>query len=195
MLAKGKGAEPRFPQKPQFGPTAPLVHSCSLILSALLDPSPALHAQEPAERSSAPALRTAQSKAHASGVQGLKDQQRTTMRPPEQKGPLPQGCIRTAVHRRRSPPPPPWTPPFLPFQCLRLTAKNFLRRLRCQEDLRLKGFGPPSAGTIGGPWEKGGSQPTPLPPPLQTPPSPLLIHPCPALLSDGPHDMCRACGC
>ena len=21
----------------------------------------------------------------------------------------PQGCIRTAVHRRRSPPPPPWT--------------------------------------------------------------------------------------
>ena len=23
--------EPRFPQKPQFGPTAPLVHSCSLI--------------------------------------------------------------------------------------------------------------------------------------------------------------------
>ena len=45
-------------------------------------------------------------------------------------------------------------------------------------------FGPPSAGTIGGPWEEGGpSQTSPRPPPLQTPrpapPSPLLIHPCP----------------
>ena len=31
-----------------------------------------------------------------------------------------------------SPCPPP---PILPFQCLRLTARIFLRRLRCQEDL------------------------------------------------------------
>ena len=26
-----QGLDPTFPQKPQFGPTAPLVHSCSLI--------------------------------------------------------------------------------------------------------------------------------------------------------------------
>ena len=31
-------------------------------------------------------------------------------------------------------PPPPRTPPLLPFQCLRLTTKIVLRRLRCQED-------------------------------------------------------------
>ena len=61
--------------------------------------------------------------------------------------------------------PPPGPPP-LPFQYLRLTAKILLRRLRCQEDLRVKIFGPPSAGTIG-PWEEGGSQPTPPPPPLR----------------------------
>ena len=34
--------------------------------------------------------------------------------------------------------------PPLPFQCLRLTAKILLRRLRCQEDLSFKIFGPPS---------------------------------------------------
>ena len=50
---------------------------------------------------------------------------------------------------------PPGPPP-LPFQCLRLTAKTLLRRLRCQEDLHFKMFGPPSAGVIGGPWEEGG---------------------------------------
>ena len=56
----------------------------------------------------------------------------------------------------------PWTrPPLLPFQCLRLTAKVLLRRLRCQEDLSSKIVGPPSAGTIGGPC-----QPTPPPPPV-----------------------------
>ena len=78
------------------------------------------------------------------------------------------------------PPPPPLRPPsLLPFQCLRLTANILLRRLRCQEDLRFKNFGPPSAGTIGGPWEEGGpSQPPPLPiprpcanPPPPSPPS------------------------
>ena len=50
-----------------------------------------------------------------------------------------------------------------------------LRRFRCQEDLRFKIVGPPSAGAIGGPWEKEGSQPNPPSPllPLQTPhPSP-----------------------
>ena len=41
--------------------------------------------------------------------------------------------------------------------------QNFLR-LRCQEDLSFKMFAPPSAATIGGPWEEGGGG---LPPPLQ----------------------------
>ena len=36
-------------------------------------------------------------------------------------------------------------PPLLPFQCLRLTAKFLLRRLRCQEDLR-----PKDSGFLGG---------------------------------------------
>ena len=81
---------------------------------------------------------------------------------------------------------PPLDPPcLLPFQCLRLTAKIWLRRLWCQEDLRFKIFGPPLEGTTGGSWEEGGG-------PSQTPfrshllihplpPSPpLLIHPCPS---------------
>ena len=71
------------------------------------------------------------------------------------------------------PPPPPGPPPLLPFQCLRLTARILLRRIRRRKDLSLKNFGPPSAGTIRGPWEEGGSQPNP--------PPPLLIHPCPSL--------------
>ena len=83
-----------------------------------------------------------------------------------------QGWIRTAVHRRKrggGVPPPPRTP-LLPFQCLRLTAKVLLRRLRRQDNLSLKIVGTPSAVTIGGPKEDGGpSQPPPLP--LQTPPS------------------------
>ena len=66
-----------------------------------------------------------------------------------------QGRIRTAVHCRRTPPPLDPPPPLLPFQCRRLTAKILLRSLRCQDDLSLKNFGPPSAGTIGGPWEEG----------------------------------------
>ena len=65
-----------------------------------------------------------------------------------------QSCITTAVHRRRrgggTPPPP------LPFRCLRLTAKILLRRFRCQKDLGLKIFGPPSAGTVGGPLSDSG---------------------------------------
>ena len=55
-------------------------------------------------------------------------------------------------------------PPLRPFQCWRLTAKILLRCLRCQEDL-CKILGPPSAGTIGGPSEEGGSLPTPPGPP------------------------------
>ena len=58
-------------------------------------------------------------------------------------------------------------PPLLLFQCLRLTAKILLRCLRCQQDLRFKIFGPPSAGIIGGPGEEGGvpaKSPCPLPP-------------------------------
>ena len=45
--------------------------------------------------------------------------------------PPPQACIGTAVHRRRR---GGGNPPLLPFQCLRLTAKILLRRLRPQED-------------------------------------------------------------
>ena len=86
------------------------------------------------------------------------------------------------------PPLDPPSPPLLPFQCLRLTAKILLRRLQFQEDLSFKNFGPPSAGTIGGPREEWGSQPTspppssgPPPPPLQvspSPPPPPTPHPC-----------------
>ena len=90
-------------------------------------------------------------------------------------------CVRAPNSRRqrsaaamyqtgRYPPPPP----LLPFQWLTLTAKILLRRLRCQEDFSFKIGGPPSTGTIGGPWEKGGSQPTP---------PPFLIHPWPCLVS------------
>ena len=59
--------------------------------------------------------------------------------------------------------PPP--PSLLLFQCWRLTAKILLRRLRCQEDLSFKTLGPPSVGTIGGPWEEGGPSQTRPPPP------------------------------
>ena len=62
----------------------------------------------------------------------------------------------------------PWTP--LPFPCLRLTAKILLRPLRCQEDLRFKNCGLPSAGTIGGPWEEGGPSQPPSSPPFRPPP-------------------------
>ena len=57
------------------------------------------------------------------------------------------------------------TPPPLPFQCSRLTAKILLWRLRRQEDLSVKTFGLPSAGAMGGPKEEGVSQPDPPPPP------------------------------
>ena len=67
--------------------------------------------------------------------------------------------------------PPP--PALLPFQCLRLTAKSLLWRLRCQEDLSFKSsrpaFGGDHRGTLGG---VGGVPAKPPPPalPLQTPP-------------------------
>ena len=73
--------------------------------------------------------------------------------------------------------PPPWTPPpLLPLQSLGLTATILIRRLRRQEDLSLKVFGPPWAGTIGEPWEEGGPSQTPLPP-LEIPPPPPLPPP------------------
>ena len=92
------------------------------------------------------------------------------------------GC--TPSEKGGNPPGPP--PPLLPFQCLRLTAKFLLRRLRCQEDLSFKIVGPPSAGAIGGPSEEGGPSQTPLPfrpppyPPSNTspPPPPLLPFQC-----------------
>ena len=75
------------------------------------------------------------------------------------------------------------SPPSSPSKCLRLTAKVLLRRLPCQEDLRFKIFGPPSARTIGGPWGEGGGSQSPPSPLLQDPPppTPLLIHPSGAL--------------
>ena len=69
------------------------------------------------------------------------------------------------------PPPLPGSP-YPPFQWLRLAAKIVLWRLQCQEDLRLKNFGPPSAGTIEGPSEEGGGGPSKTPR-LQTPTPPL----------------------
>ena len=59
--------------------------------------------------------------------------------------------------------PPPPLPPLPMFE-----AKVLIRRLRCQEDLRFKIFRPPSAGTIGGPWEE---VCFPAKPPLPPPPS------------------------
>ena len=45
------------------------------------------------------------------------------------------------------------------------SGSNMLQRLLCQEDLSFKIFRPPSAGTIGGPWEEEGPSriPSPLP--------------------------------
>ena len=68
--------------------------------------------------------------------------------------------------------PPPGPSPLLPFQCLRLAAKNLLRRLWCQEDVGFNIFGPPSAGTTGGIPAKPPSQP-PFKPPLPR----LRVHP------------------
>ena len=65
-----------------------------------------------------------------------------------------------------APPLTPIPPPLLPFQCLRLTAKILLRRLRCQEDLGFKNFRPAFAGDRRGTLGGGGgpSQRPPLPP-------------------------------
>ena len=45
--------------------------------------------------------------------------------------------------------PSPGPSPLLPVQCLRLTAKNLLRRLRCQEDFSTKILARPQAGRVG----------------------------------------------
>ena len=88
--------------------------------------------------------------------------------------------LYTAGGRGGLPPPPPWTPPPPPpppppLPMFEADSQSF-QRLRCQEDLRFKMFGPPSAGdhrgTLGG---RGGSQPNPPPP--SEPPRHLLIHP------------------
>ena len=83
---------------------------------------------------------------------------------------------------------PPPGPPSPPLQCLRLTAKSLLRRLRCQEDLSLKkkvwpAFGRDHKGTQGG----RGSQPPPPPPqPPSDPPAPLRLHPLVSQTSPSP---------
>ena len=87
-----------------------------------------------------------------------------------------------------TPPPPtslplePLPPSLLPFQCLRLTAKILLQRLRCQEDSSFKIFRPAFGGDHRG--TLGGGRVRPNPPPLPLPfrlPPPLLILPCPPL--------------
>ena len=55
--------------------------------------------------------------------------------------------------------------PFLPFQCLRLTAKILLRCLWRQEDLSLKNFWPTFGGDHRG-TQRRGVPPNPPPPPL-----------------------------
>ena len=68
---------------------------------------------------------------------------------------------------------PAWTPLLLPFQCLRLTAKILLQRLRCEEDLRLIFLGAPSAGDLKG-TQGGGGVPAKPPLPLFRPLPPSL---------------------
>ena len=64
-------------------------------------------------------------------------------------------------------------PPFLPFQCLRVTAKTLLQRLWCHEDLSFKIFVPPLAGTIEGLGRRSvPANPPPLPRLSDPPPSP-----------------------
>ena len=67
---------------------------------------------------------------------------------------------------------PPWTPlPPPPPPMFGADSQNFASAPSVPRGFKLKTFGPPSAGTIGGPWEEGGpSQISLLPPPL--PPSP-----------------------
>ena len=76
-----------------------------------------------------------------------------------------QGCIRTAVHRRRRgggiPPLDPPPTPVLPFQCWRLTAKFLLRR---QEDLSQKFSARLRRGPQGDPRRRGVPAKPPLPP-------------------------------
>ena len=86
-------------------------------------------------------------------------------------------------------PPRPPSPPLLPFQCLRLTAKLLLR---CQEDLRLEIFGPPSAGTID-PRRRGvpAQPPSPSPPPLSNTSLPPPPPPGPGLWSQGGPSIAR----
>ena len=61
------------------------------------------------------------------------------------------------------------------FQCLRLTAKTLLRRLRCQEDLRFKNFRPAFGGDHRGTLGGGGVPAKPPSPPFRPPPPPPLL--------------------
>ena len=96
--------------------------------------------------------------------------------PPSLRPPPPQGCIRTAVHRRSPPPPPPPgppSPPPPPLPMFEADIQNFASAPLVPRGFRLTDFRPSSAGTIGGPWEEGGpSQPPPPPPSGSNPPIP-----------------------
>ena len=76
--------------------------------------------------------------------------------------PPPQGCIRTAVHRRRRGVPSPLDPPPpSPLPMLEADSHHFATAPSVPRCLKM--FGLPSAGTIGGPWEEGGPSQTPSP--------------------------------
>ena len=62
-------------------------------------------------------------------------------------------------------------PPPSPLPMFEADSQNFALAPSVPRGFTLKYFGLPSAGTIGGPWEEGGSQPKPPPRP------PLRIHP------------------
>ena len=64
-----------------------------------------------------------------------------------------------------APPPPPPPPPLPMFEA---DSQHFASAPSVPRALRIKIFGPPLAGTIGGPWEEGGPSHPPPPPPSNT---------------------------
>ena len=82
---------------------------------------------------------------------------------------------------------PPTLPPLPIFEA---GSQNFASPPSAPRGFKLEIFGPPSAGTIGGPKEEGGPSQNPQAPLLQTPP-PLLKHPC----TPPPQPPTGPCGC